>query len=82
MDRVAETDSVRDTARQLGAEIAASAPLAVQSIRETMRGDLAERVRRATEREAAEQAKLMETSDFVAGVAAVAERRPAEFTGT
>ncbi|MDX2381663.1 MAG: enoyl-CoA hydratase/isomerase family protein, partial [Acidimicrobiia bacterium] len=63
------------------AEIAGSAPLAVESIRETLRGDLADRVAAATVREAAEQARLRQTPDFIEGTRAMAERRPPEFTG-
>ena len=46
-----------------------------------MRGDLADRVRAATARENQEQQRLRETDDFQEGVAAVAERRPPNFTG-
>jgi 2-(1,2-epoxy-1,2-dihydrophenyl)acetyl-CoA isomerase len=80
-DRLAEADALRDEARALAADIAASAPLAVRSIRDTMRGDLAERVRAATDREGAEQAWLMATEDFREGVRATADRRAGEFTG-
>jgi enoyl-CoA hydratase/carnithine racemase len=80
-DRLVAAEALRDGARALAADIAASAPRAVRSIRETLRGDLAERVRRATEREDAEQATLMATDDFREGVASVTERRPGAFTG-
>ena len=62
-------------------EIAALAPLAVRSIRETLRGDLAERVVEALDREATEQAWLWETADGHEGIAASLERRPPVFTG-
>jgi 2-(1,2-epoxy-1,2-dihydrophenyl)acetyl-CoA isomerase len=81
-DRLATAETLRDEARALAADIAASAPLAVRSIRATHRGDLAEEVRAATEHEEAEQAKLMATSDFREGVASVTERRPGNFTAT
>src|SRR5438067_4898887 len=74
-DRLAGSESVRETAIELAEEIATSAPLAVRGIRQTMRGNLAERVREATAREAVEQAKLFGTNDFREGVAAAAERR-------
>jgi enoyl-CoA hydratase/carnithine racemase len=48
----------------------------VAAIRETLRGDLADRVRATTVREAGEQAKLFPTADFDEGVRATAERRP------
>jgi enoyl-CoA hydratase/carnithine racemase len=74
-------DELRDRARAFASEVAASAPLALRSIRETMRGDLADRVREATDRELAEQERLRETDDFREGVRAAAERRPPEFRG-
>lgn len=80
-DRLVHAQQLREEAISFAAEIASSAPLAIRSIRETMRGDLAERVRAATARELEEQAKLFGTADFAEGVAATAERRPAEFRG-
>ena len=74
-------DRVRAEAHALAAEIAVSAPLAVRSIRATMRGDLAGRIRAATDREAAEQGRLLGTADFREGVRAMAERRPPRFEG-
>jgi enoyl-CoA hydratase/carnithine racemase len=80
-DRLAATDELRAAAHEFAAEIAASAPLAVRSIRQSLRGDLAERVRVATEREAAEQGRLMNTDDFREGVSAVSKRRAPSFSG-
>jgi enoyl-CoA hydratase/carnithine racemase len=80
-DRLAPAEDLRAVAHVLAAEIAASAPLAVRSIRDTMRGDLAERVRAALVRERAEQERLNRTDDFREGVTATAERREARFTG-
>jgi enoyl-CoA hydratase/carnithine racemase len=80
-DRIALADEVRSAAHSFASEIAASAPLALLAIRETMRGDLADRVRAATARENQEQQRLRGTDDFAEGVAAVAERRPPNFTG-
>jgi 2-(1,2-epoxy-1,2-dihydrophenyl)acetyl-CoA isomerase len=80
-DRLVEADRLRTDAVSFAAEIAASAPLAIRSIRQTMRGDLADRVRTATAHELEEQGKLFGTADFAEGVAATAERRPAEFRG-
>jgi 2-(1,2-epoxy-1,2-dihydrophenyl)acetyl-CoA isomerase len=74
-------EQLRETAREFAAEIAAGAPLAVQAIRATLRGDLAERVREATVHEAREQERLFATNDFQEGVRATAERRPPKFTG-
>jgi 2-(1,2-epoxy-1,2-dihydrophenyl)acetyl-CoA isomerase len=80
-DRIVALEELRVGARAFAAEIAASGPLAVLAIRETARGDLAERVRAATRRERAEQEKLRSSDDFREGVAATTERRPPEFTG-
>jgi enoyl-CoA hydratase/carnithine racemase len=72
---------VRDAALKLAAEIAANAPLALASTRLTMRGDIADRVLRATEHELGEQTRLRKTEDFKEGVKATAERRLPNFTG-
>ena len=80
-DRLAPLARLRAEAHALAAEIAASAPLAVTSIRATMRGDLAEQVRVATHHEQAEQDRLRQTADWREGVQAMAERRPPTFTG-
>jgi len=80
-DRLVPAERIRVEARALAAEIAASAPLAVRSIRETLRGRLADRIRAATEREQAEQLRLMQSNDFREGVQAVSERRDPKFGG-
>ena len=80
-DRPASLESVRAAAHELAADIAASAPLAVVSIRETMRGHLADAVRVATDREQVEQERLRRTADWAEGVAAMAERRRPDFSG-
>jgi enoyl-CoA hydratase/carnithine racemase len=80
-DRLGSLASLREQALDFAREIALSAPLAIRSIRETLRGDLPARIRAATEREKAEQERLQKTSDFREGVRAMAERRPPRFTG-
>lgn len=80
-DRLVPIERVREEAHALAAEIAGSAPLAVDSIRETLRGDLAAEIRRATDRERAEQERLQRTEDFAEGIRAMAERRPPRFKG-
>ncbi len=80
-DRLGPRDQLRAHAHAFAAEIASAAPLAVRSMRATIRGDLAERVKAATVREAAEQAELFASEDFREGVSATSERRPAKFTG-
>ena len=80
-DRLVDDAALRSEAHAMAASIAESAPLAVRSIRETMRGGLAEQVRIATERELAEQRRLQQTSDWSEGIRAAAERRPPRFEG-
>jgi 2-(1,2-epoxy-1,2-dihydrophenyl)acetyl-CoA isomerase len=80
-DVLAEPGAERDAAHALAARIAAAAPLAVRSIRATMRAGLAGQVRTAMERERTEQERLMQTTDWREGLAAVRDRRPANFTG-
>ena len=80
-DRLVPLEEVRTAAVALAAEIAASAPLAVRSIRETMRGDLADRVAVATAHEREEQDRLRTTEDFAEGIRADGERRTPQFRG-
>jgi enoyl-CoA hydratase/carnithine racemase len=80
-DRVVPPEELREAAHAFAAEIAASGPLAVLSIRETMRADRAARVRAATRREHQEQQRLRTTDDFQEGVAASSERRAPQFNG-
>lgn len=81
VDRLAPLDKLHETAHSLAREIAISAPLAVQSIRKTLRGTIADDVAAATDHEGHEQAWLRETSDFREGTTAIAERREPRFTG-
>ena len=81
VDAVAPAESLRREALLLAREIAENAPLAVQSTRSTIRGDLAETVRAQTDIEFREQSWLKATADFAEGVRAVAERRPGAFVG-
>jgi len=80
-DRLVDAADVRSEAHAMAADIAISAPLAVHSIRTTMRGDLAERVAAAISREAEEQDRLRQTSDWSEGIRAAAERRTPRFEG-
>jgi enoyl-CoA hydratase/carnithine racemase len=79
-DRLAPLAELRAQAHAMAAEIASSAPLAIESIRATQRGDLAEQVKRATTRERGEQDRLQQTQDFREGVRAMSARRAPKFT--
>lgn len=74
-------DDPRVGAHELAAEIAASAPLAVRSIRSTIRADLVDGFAAMVVHERGEQMRLMETADFQEGIAASMARRPPEFHG-
>jgi enoyl-CoA hydratase/carnithine racemase len=80
-DVLAPLAEVRAAATALATEIAESAPLAVQSTRETMRRGFADEAERATERELVEQDWTRKTADFKEGVKAWAERRLPNFEG-
>jgi enoyl-CoA hydratase/carnithine racemase len=62
--------------------LAGAGPLAVRSIRATMRQGLVERLRLAMDHECAEQERLRSSADFAEGIAASGERREPRFTGT
>ena len=72
---------LRERAFALAHEIALGAPLAIDSIRRSQRGDLADRVAAATSEELAIQTRLKQTADFSEGVKAMAERRAGNFRG-
>jgi 2-(1,2-epoxy-1,2-dihydrophenyl)acetyl-CoA isomerase len=81
VDRLVETDAIRSTAHELAREIAGSAPLAVRSIRATMRASLLADLQAALDHEKAEQDRLRKSADFREGIKANAERREPNFTG-
>lgn len=80
-DRLAGEEHLREAAKELAAEVAANAPLAVVSTRATLRRGLVESVRAHSEHEFAEQARLFRTEDHAEGVRAVRERRTGQFRG-
>ena len=80
-DMLVPQHQVRDAAIKLAREISDNSPLGLIATRMTMRGDLADRVRKATDHELEEQTRLRKTEDFKEGVKAVFERRVPNFTG-
>jgi enoyl-CoA hydratase/carnithine racemase len=78
-DVLAPADGLREAAGTLASEIAACAPMAVESVRATLRQGLAEAVLAQLERELDEQRRLALTADHREGVRAVAERRAGVF---
>jgi 2-(1,2-epoxy-1,2-dihydrophenyl)acetyl-CoA isomerase len=80
-DHVTDAAELQATAHKIAGDIAAAAPLAVRSIRATMRAPLLDAVRQAVEREAAEQQRLQQTDDWREGVRASLERREPTFVG-
>jgi enoyl-CoA hydratase/carnithine racemase len=77
-----DTAAVRGTALALAQEIATSAPLAVQSTRNTLRADLLPALRQAVVRESQQQFAHFRTQDCREGIQAMAERRTPHFTGS
>ena len=80
-DVLTDHESLRGEALKLAAEIAENAPLAVMSVRATMRAGIAAAVKAQTDHEFVEQHRLQQTEDHKEGVRAVAERRPGNFKG-
>lgn len=80
-DRLAADGAERELALSWAAELAASAPLAVRSMKETMRAPVAAAVRAALERELAEQARLWPTEDSRIGIAASLAGEAPTFVG-
>lgn len=80
-DQLVAREEVRSKARNLAADLAANAPLAMRAVRQTLRGHLADEIAAITLKEHEQQRKLSATSDFQEGVRAYSERRTPEFTG-
>ena len=76
-DHLAAGEELRGRAAALAAEIAAAAPLAVRSIRRTLRHSLIDEVRAAMAHERDEQDRLQQTVDFREGVRPSASAAPA-----
>jgi enoyl-CoA hydratase/carnithine racemase len=80
-DQVVAASDLRPAAHQLAGQLAAGAPLALASVRATMRGDLESLVTKTLRHELDEQNRLTRTADFREGVRAAAQRRTPLFEG-
>ena len=81
VDELVEHGEVHQVAVAFAHRIATAAPLALTSIRATMRAGLAQAVVDATTHELSEQTRLQTTADFREGIAAAAQRRTPVFSG-
>lgn len=79
VDELVPRDQLLDRALALAQDIALSAPIAVESVRASMRQGLVEQLRAAVIRESSEQYAQFKTQDFKEGVRAMTERRPPNF---
>lgn len=80
-DALVPMSELREAAHALATEIAECSPLGLMETRKTMRGDLADRVLKATDHELEVQNRLRDTEDFKEGVRSTAERRSANWQG-
>ena len=82
IDEYVPQEIIREASYELAHEIAKNAPLAVQSVRSTMRRGISKQVSSITKHELSEQQRLRKTDDAYEGIKAVSERRPGVFSGT
>ena len=82
IDYLVPLNEVRSKAIELAEEISESGPLAIQSIRATIRAGLAEQVEEIVSWELSEQVRLQSTKDFKEGIKASLERRKPKFKGS
>ena len=82
IDYLVPLSGVRSKAIELAEEISEAGPLAVQSIRSTIRAGLADEVEEIVAWELSEQTRLRATNDFKEGISASLERRKPKFSGS
>ena len=82
IDYLVPLSDVRSRAIELAEEISEAGPLAVTSIRSTIRSGLADQVEEIVVRELSEQIRLQSTNDFKEGISASLERRKPKFSGS
>ena len=78
-DKFCSKEKITEEAEQLAMEIASSAPMAVESIRSTLRGNLADQIEQIVDWELSEQVRLQKTEDFKTGIAASLSREMPQF---
>ena len=78
-DKFCSKDKILEEAEQLAMEIASSAPMAVESIRSTLHGNLADQIEQIVDWELSEQVRLQKTEDFKTGIAASLSRETPQF---
>ena len=78
-DKFCSKEKIIEEAEQLAKEIASSAPMAVESIRSTLRGNLADQIEQIVDWELSEQVRLQKTEDFKTGIAASLSRETPKF---
>ena len=78
-DKFCSKEKITEEAEQLAMEIASSAPMAVESIRSTLRGNLADQIEQIVDWELSEQVRLQKTEDFKTGIAASLTRETPQF---
>ena len=81
VDVLVPMSELRQAAIAFATEIAECSPLAIAETRKTMRGNLAEKVKAATDHELEIQDRLRMTEDFKEGVKAMSERRVPNWKG-
>ena len=82
VDKITAKESLLEESIKFASEIASSAPMAVESIRSTVKGDLADQVEKVVAWELSEQMRLQSTEDFKEGIKASLERRKPNFKGS
>jgi len=81
VNHVVPDADLQDRAREMAAEIASNAPLAVRAIKRMMRAAETETFEQNVHHVFLQLLPLLRTKDFAEGVAAFMEKRPPSFTG-
>ena len=79
-DKLTQKENLMREAINFAEEISSSAPMAVESIRSTLRGNLAQQVEEIVDWELSEQVRLQKTEDFKAGIEASLKRELPKFS--